>query len=283
MSNGPSIWMIGDIQGCCSSLDSLLANPLIAQDPHARFWFAGDLVNRGPQSLATLRRLMALEERSVAILGNHDLHLLAVAAGVRRPGKNDTLLEILDAPDADEIIDWLRWRPLAHFELNHLMVHAGVLAKWDVQKTLLLANEIETALRGNNWKKMLQKMYGNEPDHWKDEHTGGKRMRVIINALTRMRMCTPKGRMALPIKAEPGQRSDGLVPWFDVPDRATRDITVVFGHWSTLGLLIRSDVICLDTGCVWGGHLTALRLQDRALVQVQCKQAQNPHANKFSD
>ena len=279
MIASPSIWMVGDIQGCCSALDSLLTKPAIASDPYARFWFAGDLVNRGPQSLATLRRLMALEERSVAILGNHDLHLLAVAAGVRRPGKNDTLLEVLNAPDANDIIEWLRYRPMAHYEMNHLMVHAGVLAKWDIQKTLLLANEIETALRGNNWQKMLQKMYCNEPDHWKDDHTGGKRMRVIINALTRMRMCTPKGRMALEIKSEPEHRSDGLIPWFDVPDRATRDTTVVFGHWSTLGLLIRSDVICLDTGCVWGGQLTALRLQDRSLIQIPCKQSLDPLAN----
>ena len=272
----PSIWMVGDIQGCCGSLDELLQRPEIAQEPYAQFWFAGDLINRGPQSLATLRRLMALQERSVAILGNHDLHLLAVAAGVRRPGKNDTLLEVLEAPDAQEIIDWLRWRPLAHFEAGHLLVHAGVLPKWDVTKTLKLAREVEVALRGNNWKKALEKMYGNEPDHWKDDHTGGKRFRVIVNAMTRMRMCTSKGRMALPIKGEPGVRDDGLMPWFDVPDRATRDVTVVFGHWSTLGLLMRSDVICLDTGCVWGGHLTAVRLQDRHVVQIACKQSLNP-------
>ena len=269
----PSIWMIGDIQGCCSSLDELLAHPEIAHDANARFWFAGDIINRGPQSLTTLRRLMALEERSVAILGNHDLHLLAIAAGVRRPGKNDTLLEVLDAPDANEIIDWLRQRPLAHFEAGHLMVHAGVLAKWDVSKTLQLAHEVETSLRGNNWQKVLQKMYGDEPDHWKDDHSGGKRFRVIVNALTRMRMCTLKGRMVLAIKSAPNHRNQGLVPWFDVPDRATREVTVVFGHWSTLGLVLRSDVICLDTGCVWGGSLTALRLQDRKLVQISCRQS----------
>ena len=269
----PSIWMIGDIQGCCTSLDELLAHPDIAQDADARFWFAGDIVNRGPQSLTTLRRLMALEERSVAILGNHDLHLLAIAAGVRRAGKNDTVLEVLDAPDANEIIDWLRWRPLAHFEAGHLMVHAGVLAKWDVSKTLQLASEVETSLRGNNWQKMLQKMYGDEPSHWKEDHSGGARFRVIVNALTRMRMCTLKGRMVLAIKSAPTHGTQGLVPWFDVPDRATRDVTVVFGHWSTLGLVLRSDVICLDTGCVWGGSLTALRLQDRRLVQVSCRQS----------
>lgn len=273
----PSIWMIGDVQGCCSSLDDLLRLPDIAQDNNARLWFAGDLVNRGPQSLTTLRRIMALEERSVAILGNHDLHLLAIAAGVRRPGKSDTLHEIIEAPDAKEIIDWLRWRPLAHYEAGHLMVHAGVLAKWDVKKTLSLANEVETALRSNNWQKMLQKMYGDEPDHWKDDHTGGKRFRVIVNALTRMRMCTIKGRMMLPIKSSPqNQRNPNLVPWFDVPDRATRDITIVFGHWSTLGLLLRSDAICLDTGCVWGGQLTAVRLQDRKILQVKCHDGVDP-------
>lgn len=274
----PNVWMIGDIQGCCGSLDELLQQPEIAQDTTARFWFAGDLVNRGPNSLSTLRRLMAMQDRSVSILGNHDLHLLAVAAGVRRLGKNDTLLEVLNAPDAQEIIDWLRWRPLAHYEMNHLLVHAGVLAKWDVTKTLALANEVETALRGNNWQKMLQKMYGNEPDHWKEGHTGAKRYRVIINALTRMRMCTLKGHMAMQFKGQTDIREEPLVPWFDVPDRATRDVTVVFGHWSTLGLVMRSDVICLDTGCIWGGHLTAVRLQDRRVVQVACKQSQNPFA-----
>ena len=267
-----SIWMIGDIQGCCASLDELLAHPEIAQEPLARFWFAGELVNRGSQSLATLRRLMALEERSVAILGNHDLHLLAIAAGVRRLSKNDTLLEILEAPDSEDLINWLRWRPMAHFELDHLMVHAGVLPKWDVQKTLSLANEVEKMLRGPNWQKNLQKMYGNEPDHWKEGHSGSKRLRVIINALTRLRMCTSNGHMVLSLKGSPEQHEGDLVPWFDVKGRATKDVTMVFGHWSTLKLLLRERVICLDTGCVWGGELTAVRLQDRRTVQMSCPQ-----------
>jgi len=279
MSALPNIWMIGDIQGCCGSLDELLQQPEIAQDSTARFWFAGDLVNRGPSSLTTLRRIMAMQERSIAILGNHDLHLLAVAAGVRRLGKNDTLLEVLEAPDADEIIDWLRHRPLAHYEAGHLLVHAGVLAKWDVAKTMALAEEVSRALRGNNWQKMLLKMYGNEPDHWKEGHTGSKRYRVIINALTRMRLCTLQGHMVMQVKGTPDSRDPSLVPWFDVPDRATRDVTVVFGHWSTLGLVMRSDVICLDTGCIWGGKLTAVRMQDRRVVQVACQQSQNPHAH----
>lgn len=161
-----------------------MAHPDIASDTDSRFWFAGDLVNRGPESLATLRRIMALGDRAVAILGNHDLHLLATAAGVRKPSRSDTLDDILNAPDAADLIDWLRHRPLAHYAHEHLMVHAGVLAKWDVEKTLALAGEVEAALRGPNWQKALQKMYGNEPVNWKEDHKGGKRMRVIINALT---------------------------------------------------------------------------------------------------
>ncbi|MCD0505227.1 symmetrical bis(5'-nucleosyl)-tetraphosphatase [Bordetella petrii] len=277
---GSSIWMIGDVQGCCAPLEQLLAHPDIAGEPDARFWFAGDLINRGPQSLATLRRIIDLGEQAVSVLGNHDLHLLAAAAGVRKPSKSDTIDEILQAPDADDLIDWLRHRPLAHYEHKHLLVHAGVLAKWDVAKTLALAAEVQDALRGPNWQKALQKMYGNEPVSWKDRHKGGKRLRVIINALTRIRLCTPAGHMEFATKVAPGAWPDGLLPWFDVPRRATKDVTIVFGHWSTLGLLERSDVICLDTGCVWGGALTAMRLQDHKLVQIKCSQFQDPLAGK---
>lgn len=279
--SAPDIWMIGDIQGCYGPLDALLAQPEIAQNPEARFWFAGDLINRGPSSLQTLRRLMSLEDRGVFLLGNHDLHLLAVAAGIRAPGKNDTFHDILTAPDAGDIVYWLRHRKLAHFELDHLLVHAGVLPKWSVKKTLSLAGEVEQALRSDNWAKSLQKMYGNEPRHWKDDHTGSKRLRVIVNALTRLRMCNSKGHMMLSVKSSPKDRTDGLIPWFDMPDRATRQVTVVFGHWSTLGLMNRPDAICLDTGCVWGGHLTAMRLQDRKLVQVACHQALDPLATSL--
>lgn len=277
---GGSIWIIGDVQGCCAPLEQLLSHQDISSEPDARFWFAGDLINRGPQSLASLRRIIGMGDRAIAVLGNHDLHLLAVAAGVRKPSKSDTIDDILNAPDADALIDWLRFRPLAHFEHDHLLVHAGVLAKWDVAKTLSLASEVQTMLRGPNWKKALQKMYGNEPTHWKDGHTGGKRLRVIINALTRMRLCTPRGHMEFNTKVAPGAWPAGLVPWFDVPDRQTQDVTIVFGHWSTLGLLMRSDVICLDTGCVWGGSLTAMRLQDRKLVQIKCSQFQDPLVEK---
>ncbi len=265
-----SIWMIGDVQGCCSSLDQLLAHPEIAGDPNARFWFAGDLVNRGPQSLASLRRIKALGDRAICVLGNHDLHLLAAAVGVRRLGKSDTISDILNAPDREELLTWLRHRPLAHFEQGHLLVHAGTLAKWDVEKTLALAAEVEQALQGEDWQHMLEKMYGNEPANWKDDFKGGKRLRVIINAFTRMRLCTPNGHMEFQTKVAPGAWPAGLLPWFDVPNRATENITVVFGHWSTLGLFERKDVICLDTGCVWGGKLTAMRLHDRRRIQINC-------------
>jgi len=273
-----NIWVIGDVQGCCDPLNTLLARPGLEDDPEARFWFAGDLINRGPASLASLRRIRALGDRAVSILGNHDLHLLAAVAGVRKPGKSDTLDDILGAPDRDELIDWLRFRPLAHFEAGHLMVHAGVLAKWDVAKTLALASEVQDALRGPDWQRALQKMYGNEPAHWKEDFKGSKRLRVIINALTRIRLCSKSGHMDFEAKVTPGAHPPGLMPWFDVPGRATRDVTIVFGHWSTLGLLLRPNVVCLDTGCVWGGSLTAMRLSDRRLEQVGCAQSRAPGA-----
>ena len=264
------IWVIGDVQGCLASLEELLAQPGLLDDPDSRFWFAGDLINRGPESLAALRRIIALGDRAVSVLGNHDLHLLAAYTGVRKPGKSDTLDDILSAPDCDDLIDWLRHRPLAHFDAGHLMVHAGVLAPWDLQTVLARADEVQTALRGRHWRRTLQKMYGNEPTYWKDNYTGGKRLRVIINAFTRMRLCKKSGHIDFDAKVLPGAAPAGLMPWFDVPHRATKGVPIVFGHWSTLGLMVRDDVVCLDTGCVWGGKLTAMRLHDRQIVQVAC-------------
>jgi bis(5'-nucleosyl)-tetraphosphatase (symmetrical) len=274
--NHGDIWAIGDLQGCCTPFTQLMAHPELADDPHARFWYAGDLVNRGPESLATLQRVIRLGERAVTVLGNHDLHLLATAAGVRKLSKSDTLEEILLAPDAADLIDWLRHRPLAHYEQGHLLVHAGTLASWDVAKTLSLAAEVQQALRGPQWRKALQKIYGNTPTSWNDDLKGGKRLRVIINALTRMRLCTPAGHMDFTTKVAPDACSPSLIPWFDVPKRATAGVTVIFGHWSTLGLLLRENVVCLDTGCVWGGLLTAMRLRDRKLIQVSCSPLSHP-------
>lgn len=262
-----NIWAVGDLQGCCKALDALLEQPEIKDDPDCELWFAGDLTNRGPESLRTLRRLIELGDRAVCILGNHDLHLLAVYAGIRRQNKSDTIDDILNAKDARDLINWLRHRPLAHYDHEHLMVHAGVMAKWDLATTLRLANEAAESLRSRDWKKNLQNMYGNEPSQWKESLEGSKRLRVIINALTRIRLCTGKGHMDFASKEAPGS-DKGLIPWFEVPGRKTIDDTIIFGHWSTLGLLLREHLIALDTGYVWGGKLSAIRLNDRKLIQI---------------
>jgi len=264
------IWMIGDLQGCNSSLQRLFEHPDIAADRRARFWFAGDLVNRGPDSLQTLRTIMSLGDRATCVLGNHDFHLLAVAAGIKKPGRSDTFQDVLAAPDSAGIIDWLRHRPLLHREHGHILVHAGIMARWSAEQAQNLAREVETALRGPKWQAALEKIYGNEPGQWDDGLEGGRRLRVIVNAMTRMRMCGADGHMDFSYKDAPDPKS-GLLPWFDVPNRAIEDETVVFGHWSTLGLMIRPDAICLDTGCVWGRQLTALRMHDHKLVQIPCQ------------
>lgn len=269
----PAIWAIGDVQGCNRSLQTLLVHPDITADPDAQFWFCGDLINRGPDSLGALNTIMELGDRAVSVLGNHDLHTLGVAAGIRKAGKSDTINDILNAPDAHHYLNWLRHRPLAHYAEGHLMVHAGVLPQWTVRKTLSLAAEVEAALRSDNWRDRLKKMYGNKPHKWHDGLKGRKRLRAIINALTRMRMCTREGHMDFDHKGAPVVTADHM-PWFDVPDRAAQNDVIVFGHWSVLGLLIRPNLICLDTGCVWGRELSALRLHDRKLVQVSCHPAQ---------
>ncbi len=272
---GP-IWIIGDVQGCGDAMDTLLAHPDLSSDPDARFWFAGDLVNRGPDSLYVLKRILDLGERVITVLGNHDLHLLAVAAGVRKAGPSDTFQDVLDAPEANDLIDWLRRRPLAHYEFGHLLVHAGVPPQWSLKKTLALAGEAQAVLSGDDWQTALARMYGDKPTRWRDDLSGSKRLRVIINGLTRIRVCDAKGHMDLRSKGAPSGKN-GMIPWFDAPGRATANqATIVFGHWSTLGLMVRRDAIALDTGCVWGGQLTAMRLHDRKLVQISCPEHQKP-------
>jgi len=260
-------WAIGDVQGCSATLSHLLAHPDIAADRQAHFWFAGDLVNRGPDSSGVLRQVMALGDRAVSILGNHDLHLLAVAAGVRKAGRSDTLDEVLCAPDAPVLLDWLRYRPLAHYAHGHLMVHAGVASAWDVQTSLALAAEVADCLRAADWQENLAGLFGNQPDVWHPALQGAGRLRFVVNALTRMRLCTSAGRLDFAHKTS-ATAVDGLLPWFDIPGRATAHTPIVCGHWSALGLLLRPDVLALDTGCVWGGKLTAVRLHDRKIVQV---------------
>jgi bis(5'-nucleosyl)-tetraphosphatase (symmetrical) len=274
-----SLYLIGDVQGCDAALGRLLDE--IAFSPSRdRLILLGDLVNRGPDSLAVLRRVMALEGAAACVLGNHDLHLLAVALGLRKPRRDDTLDDILNAPDSQALLDWLRRRPLALHEAGVLMVHAGVLPQWTLEQTLALAREVEAELGGPDWAVLLALMYGNEPDGWDEDLRGPGRLRVIINALTRLRFCTADGRMDFKAKHGATITPPGLMPWFDVPDRRTRHAIVAFGHWSTLGWLDRTDVIALDTGCVWGGCLTAVRLgttaRERQRFQLRCPQAQQP-------
>ena len=268
-------YAIGDLQGCAHEAHLLLERIFDEGGVDARILFVGDLINRGPDSLAALRRMKALSEASdgrvEAVLGNHDLHLLAVAAGPRQSGRSDPLDEILAAPDRDALVQWLRHRPLAMFVDAHLLVHAGVAPQWDAHQTMALAGEVEAALRGDDWTDFLGAMYGNAPARWDDGLEGSERLRCIVNVLTRMRLCAPDGTMDFKHK-ESGSAPDGtgLLPWFDLPGRKTRDVTVVFGHWSALGLVQRPNLIGLDSGCVWGGKLTAVCLDDRTLLQVDC-------------
>lgn len=266
--NAPSIWVIGDVHGCVDSLDALLARPEIADDPHCRLWFVGDLINRGPDSAATLRRVMALGERATVVLGNHDLRALGIAAGCIRPGRRDTLDELFASPDAHELLHWLRQRPLMHMEAGHVLVHAGIYPSWDVRTAQALADEAQAPLRGDRWRAVMHALHGGSPRAWSPKLHGDSRLRFIVGAFTRMRLCSRDGAMALGAKATPGHWPQGTLPWFDVPGRACVDTPILFGHWATLGLLVRRDVTCLDTGCVTGGVLTALRVADRKLLQV---------------
>ena len=270
-----STYAIGDIQGCAERLDALLVL-IHAESPDAKLIFLGDLVNRGPNSLATLRKIRDLGARAQVVLGNHDLHLLAVSQGIRKPHPADTVMEILEADDREELLTWLRHQSLALYEQEHLLVHAGVLPQWSLTQVLSLAEEVETSLRSEDWVDFLREMYGNQPTSWHDNLEGAARMRCIVNGLTRLRYCTADGEMEFITKESPGNPMPGYMPWFSVPNRLTAATTVVFGHWSTLGLSLQDNIIGLDTGCVWGGKLTALRLADRALLQVSCPPYQRP-------
>lgn len=278
-----SLYCIGDVQGCDVPLGRLL-DKIDFSPSRDTLVVLGDLVNRGPDSAAVLRRLQGYGTSARSLLGNHDLHLLGVAHGVRKGGRKDTVAGLLAAPDSEAMLDWLRQQHMAlHMQVGGgdlLMVHAGVLPQWTVGDTLALASEVESVLRGPALGDFLHEMYGNTPDHWDDALTGHARLRVIVNALTRLRYCTPEGVMEFESKdgAIPGP--EGYLPWFDVPGRKTAAATVAFGHWSTLGWLSRPDLLSTDTGCVWGGCLSAVRfgatLDQRELVQVECEQAQKP-------
>ena len=262
-------YAIGDLQGCFGSLQELLAE-IGFSATRDRLWFVGDLVNRGPQSLEILRFVKAMGERAVVVLGNHDLHLLMVAETSAKPHRQDTLGAILDAVDRDELLAWLRGRPLMHAEGEYAMVHAGLLPSWDIGKALDLARETELALQGPDWRGLMAHMYGNQPDHWDDSLSGYERLRVIINAMTRLRICTPDGRMEFRHKGGLEDIPAGYVPWFGVPGRRSANATVICGHWSAIGLLAQKNLLALDSGCLWGGCLSAVCLEDRRIVQVSC-------------
>lgn len=262
-----STYVIGDLQGCFEALQQMLV--CIAFDPTAdQIYLLGDLVNRGANSLAVLR--WARENNIQAVLGNHDLHLLALAAGLTAPLPGDTLNEILTAPDRDVLLNWLRHLPLATSTAGYLLVHAGLLPQWTAKQALALAAEVELGLRGDDYHFFLRHMYGNQPASWQNDLTGMERLRVITNAMTRLRFCTPDGEMNFKAKGDPQNPPPGCLPWFQVPNRQSAGSPIIFGHWSALGLHLESDCIALDTGCLWGGQLSALRLEDRQIFQVEC-------------
>ena len=273
-------YLIGDLQGCCDAFERLLQT-LAFSPSRDRLYLLGDLVNRGPASLATLRRLHGLGDAATCLLGNHDLHLLAAAHGTQRTQRGDTLDDILAAPDREPLLHWLRHQRMACHEQGWLMVHAGVAPQWTLAQTLALAAEVESVLRGPALAEFLPKMYGNEPDVWDEQLQGAARLRFIVNALTRLRFCDTHGRIDFKTKDGAGSAPAGFMPWFDVPGRRTADIPMAFGHWSTLGLVHRPTLLALDTGCVWGGRLSAARVADgraESIIQVECEQAQRPGA-----
>lgn len=272
-----SYW-IGDIQGCDQPFGHLLEK-IDFSPSRDQLVILGDLINRGPASVAVLRRLMALEGSVTCVLGNHDLHGLAVASGFRQAGRTDTLNALLQAHDKNQLLEWLRHQALALWSHGVLSVHAGVLPSWTVSQTMALAAEVQAALRGPDWSDFLRQMYGNTPAVWHDDLAGIDRLRVVVNALTRLRFCTPEGEMEFNTKEAAEQAPAGHLPWFDVPGRRTAGTTVAFGHWSTLKPPPRNDVWALDSGCVWGGCLTAMRLDtngNHERLQVPCPQAQQP-------
>jgi bis(5'-nucleosyl)-tetraphosphatase (symmetrical) len=269
-----AFYAIGDVQGCFDELQALLARAGCRDTD--RLWFVGDLVNRGPKSLEVLRFVRALGERAVVVLGNHDLHLVAQYEALERARKGDTFREVFAAPDARELVDWLRQRPMMHAEGSYAMVHAGLLPQWSIARALSLAAEVQAALAGPAYRDFLGNMYGGKPQRWDDALTGWDRLRVIVNAMTRMRFCTRDGKMEFEAKGT--EPPAGFLPWFET--RPAERETIVCGHWSQLGLKLGERLAAIDSGCVWGGSLTALRLDDRALFQVACPVHQPPGANE---
>ncbi len=260
-------YAIGDIQGCYYAFQKLLES--INFNPKVdALWLVGDVVNRGAHSLAVLRWCYEHQDSIQVVLGNHDLHTIAVAHGIRKPNRSDTIQSIIEAPDADTLLTWLRLQPLIVSNENYVMVHAGLLPQWQISDALSYAKEVEYALQSEQYVDFLSNMYGNTPNSWKDNLVGYERLRVIVNAMTRMRVCTLAGELEFSFKGELKDVPNGYLPWFDLPNRASLQQTIIFGHWSALGLQQRENIVALDTGCLWGGKLTAICLETKDITQV---------------
>lgn len=268
-------YAIGDIQGCYHAFQALLTR--IQFDPKVdKLWLVGDLINRGSGSLEVLRWCYAYQASLQVVLGNHDLHALVVANGITKAHKSDTFDALFAADDREVLLDWLRHQRLVYQDDNYLMVHAGLLPQWTAEQALAYAAEVEVALQGAGYLDFLKHMYGNQPSIWNDTLVGMDRLRVITNAMTRLRVCSLQGEMEFNFKGELDDVPSGFVPWFDVPTRATRDVQVIFGHWSALGLQQRSNVYALDTGCLWGGQLTAMNIHTKMVTQVESHPLDKP-------
>jgi len=268
-------YAIGDLQGCYDSLLRLL-DKLNFDNTNDKLWFAGDLVNRGPDSLSTLRFVKSLGDSAISVLGNHDLHLLAIANGVKTTHSPD-LQRILDAPDRDELLQWLSTRALLHHDAAHdfTLTHAGIYPLWTLQQAQTYATELENELK-NNLNEFLNNMYGDKPDKWNEYLTDFDRLRFICNCFTRMRYCHEDGSLDLTCNGAPGTVPEGTLPWFEIPERQIKDEALLFGHWSTLGMINKKNVYPLDTGCVWGGKLTALKLETAEYISIDCPGDANP-------
>jgi len=262
-------YAIGDIQGCMDALRRLLDHIKFDQATD-RLWFVGDLVNRGPRSLDVLRFVKRLGTSAVSVLGNHDIHLLALWTEVTKPGRKDTLQPILSAPDADELLHWLRFRPLLHAEDGYVMIHAGILPSWSMAQALVLAHEVEEALQRKNFQEILPAIYFRKSSRSSDAPSTDGRLGLTTNVLTRLRVCTPEGVPEFSYKGPPDNAPSGYLPWFQIPNRATQHDTIIFGHWSALGIVQEEHIIALDGGCVWGRELVAMRLKDRQLFRIPC-------------
>lgn len=273
-----AVYAIGDIQGCYDDLMGLLEEIQFDQGKD-RLWFTGDLVNRGPDSLRVLRFVRDLGDNAISVLGNHDLHMLALAEGYAPHHRSDTLDEILNAPDREDLLNWVRQQPLLYHDekLHFTMVHAGLPPQWDLSLAQQCAFEVESVLRGDNYLEFLANMYGNEPDIWDENLQGWDRLRFITNCFSRLRYCNSEGQLCLKSKGEPGTQPKGYLPWFEVPGRKSKDMRIIFGHWSTLGLYRDNGVFSLDTGCLWGGLLTAMHLEsDMSIYSYVCPGHKRP-------